>query len=109
MQATQTEETASPGSRPAPGGISFQEALPQVLSYLESYRSYSPLTVQSYRCDLRQFQEHLERQLGRLPGPGEITREQVIHYAVSLSGSGTSRRPMTTAWTSTAAGHRPLH
>jgi len=86
MQALPTEE-AVPGSRQVTSSISFQEALPQFLSYLESYRSYSPLTVQSYRCDLRQFQEHLEKQLGGLPGPGEITREQVIHYAVSLSGS----------------------
>ena len=53
MQATQTEETASPGSRPAPGGISFEDALLQFLNYVTAYRSYSALTVQSYRCDLR--------------------------------------------------------
>ena len=53
MQATQTEERAAQDGRQATGSISFQEALPQYLSHLKSYRSYSPLTVQSYRCDLR--------------------------------------------------------
>ena len=69
----------------APGSISFEDALLQFLNYLTAYRSYSALTVQSYRCDLRQFREYLENQHGRLPNPGEINREQIIHYAVSMS------------------------
>src|SRR5574340_374082 len=71
--------------------ISFAEAVPRFLEYVRSYRSYSPTTVRAYANDLRKFQLFLTRELGHLPHPGDLTREQVIQFGVSLSG----RAPLT--------------
>ena len=71
---------------PAADPISFAEAVPRFLEYVGSYRSYSPTTVRAYATDLRQFQEFLTGALGHLPHPGDLTREQVIQFGVSLSG-----------------------
>ena len=71
--------------------LSFADAVPRFLEYVRSYRSYSPSTVRAYATDLRQFQEFLTRELGCVPGPGELTREQVIQFGVTLSG----RAPLT--------------
>jgi len=56
------------------------------LEYQRSYRSHSPLTVSTYRCDLSQFCRWLDGRLGHLPEPSAITRELVMQYAVTLSG-----------------------
>jgi len=56
------------------------------LEYQRSYRSHSPLTVSTYRCDLNQFCRWLKGRLGHLPEPAVITRELVMQYAVTLSG-----------------------
>jgi site-specific recombinase XerD len=58
----------------------------QFLDYQKSYRSHSPLTVSTYRCDLGQFCNWLNSRLGHLPEPAGITRELVMQYAVTLSG-----------------------
>jgi AraC-like DNA-binding protein len=58
---------------------------------VRSYRSYSPTTVRAYATDLRQFQHFLTTELGQLPCPSDLTREQVIQFGVSLSG----RAPLT--------------
>jgi len=71
--------------------ITFSQAVPRFLEYVRSYRSYSPTTVRAYATDLRQFQDFLTRELGHLPNPQELTREQVIQFGVSLSG----RAPLT--------------
>jgi len=62
----------STGSRSRRAPITLAEAVPKFVDYLASYRSYSPSTVRAYTRDL--------------PIPGEITRHQVIQFAVSLSG-----------------------
>ena len=46
---------AAPASPvPGPGaGLSLEEAVPMFLEYLRTYRSCSPLSIASYRADLR--------------------------------------------------------
>jgi len=64
----------------------FEDKVQQFLEYQRSYRSHSPLTVSTYRCDLNQFCRWLVGRLGDLPEPNAITRELVMQYAVTLSG-----------------------
>jgi len=66
--------------------ITFDEAVPQFVKYLASYRSYSPSTIGAYRKGLQLLRQFLSGGNGRLPRPGEITRQQVIQFGVSLSG-----------------------
>jgi len=66
--------------------ITLDEAVPTCVEYLASYRSYSPSTVGTYRRDLHLLREFLSGGNGHLPPPSEITRHQVIQFAVSLSG-----------------------
>ena len=80
---TESEET-QPGA--AGDAITFAEAVPKFLEYLGSYRSYSPSTVDAYARDLELFQEFLRSGSGSLPHPGDVVRETVVQFAVSLSG-----------------------
>jgi site-specific recombinase XerD len=66
--------------------LTFDEAVPRFIDYISSYRSYSPATVGAYRRDLQLLREFLSGSNGQLPRPGEVTRQQVIQFAVSLSG-----------------------
>lgn len=66
--------------------LTFDEAVPKFVDYLASYRSYSPSTVGAYRRDLQLLREFLSGGNGHLPHPGDITRQQVIQFGVSLSG-----------------------
>ena len=59
------QSRVAPPARP----LTFPEAVPRFLEYLQGYRSYSPSTVHAYRSDLRLCQEFLERELGELPRP----------------------------------------
>ena len=65
--------------------ITFDEAVLKFVGYLASYRSYSPSTVGAYRRDLQLLREFLSGGNGNLPRPGEITRQQVVQFGVSLS------------------------
>jgi len=67
-------------------GTVFGDKVGQFLEYQRSYRSHSPLTVSTYRCDLSQFRRWLVGRSERLPEPSAITRELVMQYAVTLSG-----------------------
>jgi site-specific recombinase XerD len=67
-------------------GTAFGDKVGQFLEYQKSYRSHSPLTVSTYRCDLSQFCQWLVGRLGHLPEPNAVTRELVMQYAVTLSG-----------------------
>ena len=73
-------------SAAAGAAITFAEAVPKFLDYLGSYRSYSPATVDAYARDLELFQEFLRSGSGALPHPGDVARETVVQFAVSLSG-----------------------
>jgi len=64
----------------------LEDKIERFLEYQRSYRSHSPLTVSTYRCDLSQFCRWLMGRLGSLPEPSAITRELVMQYAVTLSG-----------------------
>jgi site-specific recombinase XerD len=88
--STQTEAAAV--TEPGPQAhLTFAEAVPKFLDYLASYRSYSPMSVRAYGTDLRMFREFLTETVDALPAPGEITRQMVVQFAVSLSG----RAPLT--------------
>ncbi len=77
---------AAPAPEAEEAPITLAEAVPKFVDYLASYRSYSPSTVRAYTRDLQIFEEFLSGGNGHLPIPGEITRHQVIQFAVSLSG-----------------------
>jgi site-specific recombinase XerD len=64
----------------------FEDKIEQFLEYQRSYRSHSPLTVSTYRCDLSQFCQWLKRRLGHLPEPNAVTRELVMQWTVTLAG-----------------------
>jgi integrase/recombinase XerC len=73
-------------ARPTESACGLAAKIEQFLDYQKSYRSHSPLTVSTYRCDLSQFRQWLAGRLGYLPEPRAITRELVMQYAVTLSG-----------------------
>jgi integrase/recombinase XerC len=77
---------AAPAVEAEEAPITFDEAVPKFVDYLASYRSYSPSTVGAYSRDLQLLREFLSGGNGHLPDPGEITRQQVIQFGVSLSG-----------------------
>jgi len=64
----------------------FEDKIEQFLEYQKSYRSHSPLTIATYRCDLGQFCGWLNSRLGRLPEPAAISRELVMQWTVQLAG-----------------------
>jgi len=65
--------------------LSLAEAVPVFLEYLKSYRSCAAVSVRAYGRDLRGFQEFLAKNLDEVPSPGQITRQQVMQFAMSLS------------------------
>jgi len=67
--------------------LSYDDAVAQFLDYLKEYRSFSPSTVRAYGTDLRRLREFLEKRLGRIPPPTDITREQIVQFGVSLRGA----------------------
>lgn len=67
--------------------LSYDDAVAQFLDYLKEYRSFSPSTVRAYDTDLRKLREFLEKRVGRVPEPTEITRELIIQFGVSLKGA----------------------
>ena len=73
-------------ARPTESAHGLAAKIAQFLDYQKSYRSHSPLTASTYRCDLSQFCRWLVGHLGHLPEPSAITRELVMQYAVTLSG-----------------------
>jgi integrase/recombinase XerC len=73
-------------ARPTESAHGLAAKIDQFLDYQRSYRNHSPLTVSTYRCDLRQFCQWLKGRVGHLPEPSAITRELVMQYAVTLSG-----------------------
>ena len=64
--------------------LSYDEAVQEFLSYLKDYRSFSPFTIRAYATDMRMFREFLEKRLGRVPAPAEVTREMIVQFGVSL-------------------------
>ena len=70
-----------------PGSPGFEEATRQFLDYVGAYRGCSQNTVAAYDVDLRAFSGFLRRRFGHLPQPGEITRQVVTQFAVSLAGA----------------------
>jgi site-specific recombinase XerD len=68
-------------------GLSYDDAVAEFLDYLQEYRSFSPATVRAYGIDLRMLRQFLQRKLGRVPKPAEITRELIVQFGVSLRGA----------------------
>jgi len=64
----------------------FWEKIEQFLEYQKSYRSHSPLTIATYRCDLGQFCNWLNSRRGHLPEPDAVNRELVMQWTVKLAG-----------------------
>ena len=68
-------------------GLSYDRGVAEFLDYLREYRSFSKSTVKAYGTDMRMFREFLEKKVGRVPMPTEITRELIIQFGVSLRGA----------------------
>jgi len=64
----------------------LERKIEQFLEYQRSYRSHSPLSISTYRCDLSQFCRWLSGRLGHLPEPSAISRELVMQWTVKLTG-----------------------
>ncbi|HUW14409.1 MAG TPA: tyrosine-type recombinase/integrase [Anaerolineae bacterium] len=77
-------KTATAATNDEADGISYDQATEEFLQYITHYRGYSPSTVTAYGIDLQKFRRFLESRLGRMPSPGEITRQQIIQFGVSL-------------------------
>ena len=77
-------ETPTDTTQAGSGGISYDQATEEFLQYLTHYRGYSPSTVTAYGIDLQKFRRFLETKLGLVPSPGEITRQQIIQFGMSL-------------------------
>jgi site-specific recombinase XerD len=71
---------------PSPNAGILTRKIEQFLEYQRSYRSHSPLSVSTYRCDLGQFCNWLNSRPGQLPEPAAITRELVMQWTVTLAG-----------------------
>jgi len=67
--------------------LSYDDAVAEFLDYLKEYRSFSRWTVRAYGTDLRMLREFLEKRLGRVPRPTELTRELIVQFGVSLRGA----------------------
>jgi integrase/recombinase XerC len=67
--------------------ISYDGAVKEFIAYVREYRSFSQLTVRAYGTDMRVLRQFLEERLGRVPAPGEITREMIVQFGVSLKGA----------------------
>ena len=80
----------------ATGPTEFEEATAAFLDYLASYRGCSPHTVKAYARDLRAFREFAAQHHG-VECPGEVGREMVLGFALSLRGQAplTIRRKLT--------------
>lgn len=99
MAAKQTVSGPANATTGSGQDLDFDSAVGRFLEFLRGYRSYSRLTLQSYKGDLEVFRSFLVeqaclsgppagrqgRQAGSVPPPGQITRELVIRFALSLS------------------------
>jgi site-specific recombinase XerD len=65
--------------------LSFEEAVAMFLEYLRSYRSCVAVSVQAYGRDLHSFAQFLTQSLGQVPPSDQITRQQVMQFAVGLT------------------------
>jgi site-specific recombinase XerD len=64
--------------------VTCDAALPAFLDYLASYRGYSPHTVKAYARDLRGFREFLATRHPTVETPGQVQRQMVVQYALTL-------------------------
>jgi site-specific recombinase XerD len=78
--------TVKPAVDATVGSASLTAKIERFLEYQRSYRSHSPLTIATYRCDLGQFCDWLTSRLGHLPEPDAVTRELVMQWTVRLAG-----------------------
>jgi site-specific recombinase XerD len=67
--------------------LSYDDAVKEFLNYIRDYRSFSGLTVRAYGTDMRMLRAFLEKRLGRVPSPSEITREMIVQFGVSRKGA----------------------
>ncbi|MGD0112316.1 MAG: tyrosine-type recombinase/integrase [Armatimonadota bacterium] len=83
--------------QPAGAAAGFDDAVAGFVDYLGSYRGYSIHTVKAYARDLREFRGLLRRRYPGAVAPGQVGREMVVQFALSLKGQAplTVRRKLT--------------
>lgn len=70
----------------------FAEAVKQFTEYLTGYQQSSRRTIRAYVADLKMFARFAASLDGGEAGPGDITRENIMQYAMTLRGAATSKR-----------------
>jgi hypothetical protein len=65
--------------------LSFAEAVAMFLEYLKGYRNCAAVSVQAYGRDIQSFAQFLSNSSGAVPPPDQITRQQVMQFAVGLT------------------------
>lgn len=71
---------------PADGGaLSFEDAVAMFTEYLKGYRACAPISIKAYRRDIQSFAQFLTESLSQAPPPEQITRQQVMQFAVGLT------------------------
>ncbi|MBA61956.1 MAG: tyrosine recombinase XerC [Planctomycetaceae bacterium] len=69
----------------------MKTAIDRFISYLESERNASDLTIKSYREDLRSFCYFFEYEDGSLPLPGELTPADLREFVSEMGEAGYAR------------------
>jgi site-specific recombinase XerD len=64
----------------------FEEATAAFLDYLSAYRGYSQHSVKACARDKRRCREFLAHQYSAAGSPGQVRREMVVAFALSLKG-----------------------
>jgi integrase/recombinase XerC len=64
---------------------SFQEAVAMFIDYLNSYRNCAAVSVKAYGRDIQSFAQFFAQSPGGAPPPAQITRQQVMQFAVGLT------------------------
>jgi integrase/recombinase XerC len=64
---------------------SFQEAVAMFIDYLRGYRNCAPVSVKAYSRDIQSFAQFFAQSPGGVPPPAQITRQQVMQFAVGLT------------------------
>jgi integrase/recombinase XerC len=66
----------------------MREAVTAFLRHLERERNASPHTIRAYGEDLAQFEAYLQRELGRVPRPGDVDHLLVRGFLAELHQRG---------------------
>ena len=83
--AREADITVADAAAAGSTSLFFAEAVAMFLEYLKSYRSCVAVSIKAYGRDIQSFEAFLTESLGQVPPPAQITRQQVMQFAVGLT------------------------